>query len=462
MAKINPINYEVFGRRVSNEDLPVLPISQNATIEGSIDTHIAGLTGIDSLQPQIYRVLAPTGVESRYSRVQPELYADNNNILDYSIKSVTANNKRISWRFDPSAISGVEHSQLYGVEFLINEADDASIAQFDPSFVVEVDNKIDFTGITGAQGSSFFGITGPQGETGAQGQKGETGVLGATDYVDFTPQSSSPSFAEGRMWYEDSSDTMVYYPQAGESGVMLNSGEVNFRVYNQSGADIPNGTGVAVQDAFSGAPSIILMDASVIGTSLLGVTTQEIPNNTWGWVTAAGTINDYDTSGYVLGQALWASTTVAGGFQTFPPTGPGNQVSFVGWVTRVNASTGRLMINVSIPIHYRYLADLRDTFGLTGAQTGELLGLNDAGTYWEPKKALVIEDSSFEGVRVDSDGNLGLGTTGVFGSGQGVLGIANASSVPSTTPSGGGVLYVEGGALKFRGSAGTITTIAPA
>lgn len=39
--------------------------------------------------------------------------------------------------------------------------------------------------------------------------------------------------------------------------------------------------------------------------------------------------------------------------------------------------------------------------------------------------------------------------------------IKNTTSAPGT-PSGGGVLYVEGGALKFRGSSGTITTVAPA
>jgi hypothetical protein len=41
------------------------------------------------------------------------------------------------------------------------------------------------------------------------------------------------------------------------------------------------------------------------------------------------------------------------------------------------------------------------------------------------------------------------------------LTIANTSAAPST-PTGGGVLYVESGALKFRGSSGTITTIAAA
>jgi len=39
--------------------------------------------------------------------------------------------------------------------------------------------------------------------------------------------------------------------------------------------------------------------------------------------------------------------------------------------------------------------------------------------------------------------------------------IAN-STPPSTNPIGGGALYVEGGALKFRGSSGTVTTIANA
>lgn len=58
-------------------------------------------------------------------------------------------------------------------------------------------------------------------------------------------------------------------------------------------------------------------------------------------------------------------------------------------------------------------------------------------------------------------GNTGWNTTS-FGSGVGVLGIANAGTNPSTNPSGGGVLYVDAGALKYRGSSGTVTTIAAA
>jgi len=49
-----------------------------------------------------------------------------------------------------------------------------------------------------------------------------------------------------------------------------------------------------------------------------------------------------------------------------------------------------------------------------------------------------------------------------FGGGSGVIGITSATTVPSSNPTGGGILYVESGALKYRGSSGTVTTIAAA
>jgi hypothetical protein len=49
-----------------------------------------------------------------------------------------------------------------------------------------------------------------------------------------------------------------------------------------------------------------------------------------------------------------------------------------------------------------------------------------------------------------------------IGGGVKVLGIANATTVPTSNPSGGGILYVESGALKYRGSSGTITTLGAA
>jgi hypothetical protein len=49
-----------------------------------------------------------------------------------------------------------------------------------------------------------------------------------------------------------------------------------------------------------------------------------------------------------------------------------------------------------------------------------------------------------------------------FGGGVGVLGITNATTPPTTNPTSGGVEYASGGALFWRGSAGTVTQLAPA
>jgi hypothetical protein len=61
------------------------------------------------------------------------------------------------------------------------------------------------------------------------------------------------------------------------------------------------------------------------------------------------------------------------------------------------------------------------------------------------------------------DGALAIGAAGDWGSGTGaVIFVANTTLAPAANPVGGGVLYVEAGVLKYRGSGGTITTIANA
>jgi hypothetical protein len=66
-----------------------------------------------------------------------------------------------------------------------------------------------------------------------------------------------------------------------------------------------------------------------------------------------------------------------------------------------------------------------------------------------------------ERMRISSAGNVGIGTSTFGTSAAIVIGIANGTA-PTTSPAGMGQLYVEGGALKYRGSSGTVTTIANA
>ena len=86
------------------------------------------------------------------------------------------------------------------------------------------------------------------------------------------------------------------------------------------------------------------------------------------------------------------------------------------------------------------------------------------------RKADVGRQKGFETIvaftRPAVGGNIGFGFPDAkyhkFGGGKGVIVIANASVAPKRKITGAGILYVEDGALKYRGSNGTVTVIAPA
>jgi hypothetical protein len=86
------------------------------------------------------------------------------------------------------------------------------------------------------------------------------------------------------------------------------------------------------------------------------------------------------------------------------------------------------------------------------------------------RKADVGSLKGFETIAVftrpAAGGNIGFGFPDAhykrFGGGRGVIVIANASVAPTRNIAGAGILYVEAGALKYRGSNGTVTVIAPA
>jgi hypothetical protein len=104
---------------------------------------------------------------------------------------------------------------------------------------------------------------------------------------------------------------------------------------------------------------------------------------------------------------------------------------------------------------------------------GGNLGVNCAGT----NARLEVNAASGEIFRADAGaalrivanqdgavfgGNIALGVSTSFGGGSRVVAIREAETVPSTNPVGNGILYVEAGALKYRGTSGTVTTIANA
>jgi hypothetical protein len=118
-------------------------------------------------------------------------------------------------------------------------------------------------------------------------------------------------------------------------------------------------------------------------------------------------------------------------------------------------SSGKLGLGTATPASYGMFAVVSDTEDIMGVVAGtpatshmrlSYTGVVDWDFHVNSSGVLRIVAAGVERARIDSDGNLTVN---------------NTLSAPGT-PSGGGTLYVESGALKYRGSGGTITTVAPA
>jgi len=82
-----------------------------------------------------------------------------------------------------------------------------------------------------------------------------------------------------------------------------------------------------------------------------------------------------------------------------------------------------------------------------------------SGTGTTAAGALTLYAGATERARAEAGGLAIGGGAGSYGGGVGVVYLKTAPTLPSSNPTGGGVLYVDAGALKYRGSSGTVTTL---
>jgi hypothetical protein len=88
---------------------------------------------------------------------------------------------------------------------------------------------------------------------------------------------------------------------------------------------------------------------------------------------------------------------------------------------------------------------------------GAVFRQDNAGTTW-----MTVDSSgnvNFAQGNVEAAHNLSINGAGSFGGGSGVISIINATTTPTSNPTGGGILYTTAGALHYLGSSGTNTTV---
>lgn len=137
-----------------------------------------------------------------------------------------------------------------------------------------------------------------------------------------------------------------------EYGVVQQIGEeIYARVSNNTGVTIPNGTvvgftGAVPDSALSISP--YLADGSQSSLNILGVMTHDLPDTGQkGYCTTWGFVRGLNTSAFSLGDLLYASPTVAGGFTKVKPTAPNNVIPLAA-VLKVGTTDGIIFVRPTI------------------------------------------------------------------------------------------------------------------
>ena len=147
-----------------------------------------------------------------------------------------------------------------------------------------------------------------------------------TDYIDLR-QNAPYTDSIGRLAWNNTDQTANL---GMDYGVVQQIGQETYaRVTNTTGVTIPNGSVVgfagATADAISVAP--YLADGAQSTLYVLGVMTHDLPDSgERGYCTTWGFVRGLDTSGFSVGDILYASPFVAGALVNFKPTAPDNVI----------------------------------------------------------------------------------------------------------------------------------------
>jgi hypothetical protein len=287
---------------------------------------------------------------------------------------------------------------------------------------------------------------------------GDTGAVSGVLSEQFTP-TTAPSYSEGLVWYDSTEKALAFYNDSSLQAVHVNQ-DLIFKVINNTGSTIPNGSPVYVTSTSSGQtyPNVALAKADVAATSsVIGLTNGAIANGAIGYVTSQGTIDNVNTSTFTVGQVLYLSPYSAGQLMnTIPPTGITVQV---GVATFINSSTGHIYVKQTTPLAIP-ASIITGTLGVPNGGTGAttLTGyVKGSGTSALTASATVPTTDLSGTVTNAQLANSAITINGTSTSLGGSVSVGTVTSVAATAGTG---ISVTGSPITSSGTL-TITNTAP-
>jgi hypothetical protein len=167
---------------------------------------------------------------------------------------------------------------------------------------------------------------------------------GSFNYIQFyTSPSVTPT--PGMLWWNNIDDTVNIQTLGG--AVLQIGQEQHINAYNDTGVQINNGQIVYINGASSGFPTITLAKADTVESSqtTIGMATIDIANGAIGQVTTFGYVRGLNTSSCSVGEEIYLSDTIEGGFTNIQPKFPSFRIS-IGSCVVVDASDGEIFFTL--------------------------------------------------------------------------------------------------------------------
>jgi hypothetical protein len=148
----------------------------------------------------------------------------------------------------------------------------------------------------------------------------------------------------GSTYWDEDNKTIATHVANGS--ILQHGQELVIYARNNSGVTIQDGQCVYITGSSGNKCTIALADAdNRVASHILAVATQNISNNSDGYVTIMGRVNDINTAGFAEGAELWLSNT-PGGMTATMPDGASVRAR-VGYVIRSHATQGAIEVAIN-------------------------------------------------------------------------------------------------------------------
>ena len=217
------------------------------------------------------------------------------------------------------------------------------------------------------------------------------------DYVDFNRIGPHVPAARRMQWNDDDGTIDVGL----NADVVLQVGqEMQFYAKNTSGGAIDNGTPVMFTGTVGASGKLTfskaVADGSITSLYMMGVATEDIPNNGFGYITSFGKVRGFNTSGapysetWADGDIIYFSPTVAGGWTNVLPAAPNLDLPVAVVLTAATGGSGSIFVRMNTG---QYLTSLHDVHALSPSD-GQILAYNAANSRWQNTTPIDVNDTT--------------------------------------------------------------------